>query len=164
MCLAYIFFFNFFTFRFRFRFRFRFLFRIYRLVQITIFLLFIMPSYIPVAMEASRLRALLHCQCLFAVYVTLLICLTYGFLYFFGGIRLFTFFRLHRSQVLNYAVMLMGIYLGCDWVRRDAWFEQGLFGKWGLGRLCWFLFSYVTFVSWRSMYDRIKNDLTWGLK
>ena len=100
--------------RFRFRFRFRFLFRIYRLVQITIFLLFIMPSYIPVAMEASGLRALLHCQCLFAVYVTLLICLTYGFLYFFGGIRLFTFFRLHRSHVLNYAVMLMGIYLGCD--------------------------------------------------
>ena len=30
-----------------------------------------------------------------------------GFLYFFGGIRLFTFFRLHRSQVLNYAVMFM---------------------------------------------------------
>ena len=30
-----------------------------------------------------------------------------GFLYFFGGIHLFTFFRLHRSQVLNYAVMFM---------------------------------------------------------
>ena len=29
------------------------------------------------------------------------------FCYFFGGIRLFTFFRLHRSQVLNYAVMCL---------------------------------------------------------